>query len=532
MLNPKALPEEAIRLDKNASGSTNALGLAGTTNKVIGLTADTILLDLNGTRITGGGTPTLDSDLTTKSYVDTLAVGLSWKSPVKATTTADGTLATAFANGQTIDGFTLTTGDRILIKDQSAPAENGIYIVTAGAPTRATDFDAWSDVPNAAVFVEQGTANGDKGFVCTSDAGGTLNTTAITFTQFTATTAVGFATAAPGGSNIAGKVSVDTTRNAGAGSGLNIDAGGGNDGEIYINLAATSGLEITSNQLKVDNDPLRGVGIDATGVYVKKEAAGIGTGGLDFNGSGELKIDLGTASGLTLTVDGLELDPDNNRALATDNGTGQAYVIVHPAGANVGGVTYNGVSGGLQIDLGSDPGLELTADGLEAKVNASASMAKTANGLEVVVDPAGAITHNGSTGIEVNLETTNPTLKIASNELGVKLEAGDDSLVATADGLKASLTKTTFHEIGVGSSSGWTTGDLDMTIDTLAAGYTGTAYIHLQVVGGPVFRPGTGAGQVNYSSTSATNIRIVNAHTYGLAVGDFIAITYTAKAVA
>lgn len=89
-------------------------------------------------------------------------------------------------NGDTIDGVTLATGDRILIKNQAAPAENGIYTVNAsGAPTRALDMDAWAEVPGAYVFVEEGTTLADTGWVCTSNAGGTLNTTAITFVQFT-----------------------------------------------------------------------------------------------------------------------------------------------------------------------------------------------------------------------------------------------------------------------------------------------------------------------------------------------------------
>jgi len=121
----------------------------------------------------------------TKTEVDTLVQGLDPKASVKAATIIAGTLATSFANASAIDGITLATGDRILIKNQAAPAENGIYTVNAsGTPTRATDMDNWLEVPNAYVFVEQGT-NADIGFVCTSDQGGTLGTTPITWVQFT-----------------------------------------------------------------------------------------------------------------------------------------------------------------------------------------------------------------------------------------------------------------------------------------------------------------------------------------------------------
>ena len=104
------------------------------------------------------------------------------KDSVVCATTANGTLATAFENGDTVDGIVLATGNRILIKNQSAPAENGIYTVNAsGAPTRATDFDVWTEIVGAFVTVESGTVNAGTQWLCNVVSGGTLNTTAITF---------------------------------------------------------------------------------------------------------------------------------------------------------------------------------------------------------------------------------------------------------------------------------------------------------------------------------------------------------------
>lgn len=119
------------------------------------------------------------------SYVDTLVAGLDMKASVRVATTGNVNLANALENGDTIDGVALATGDRVLVKSQSAPAENGIYIVPAsGAAARATDADAWAELPGAFVAVEEGTANADTVWLCTANAGGTLNTTAVTFTQF------------------------------------------------------------------------------------------------------------------------------------------------------------------------------------------------------------------------------------------------------------------------------------------------------------------------------------------------------------
>ena len=105
------------------------------------------------------------------------------KESVVAATTTIGDINTDFDNGTTIDGITIATGDRILIKNQSPyDEENGIYIVAAsGAPTRATDFDAWTEIVGAFVSVEAGTVNAGTQWLCNVVPGGTIDATAITF---------------------------------------------------------------------------------------------------------------------------------------------------------------------------------------------------------------------------------------------------------------------------------------------------------------------------------------------------------------
>jgi hypothetical protein len=120
-----------------------------------------------------------------QAAIDAAIAGLSWKAKVRAATTAAGTLATDFENGDSIDGVTLATGDRILIKNQASATENGIYVVAAsGAPTRSTDADSGAELVNASVYVSEGTANADKQFVCTTNATITIGSTNITFTEF------------------------------------------------------------------------------------------------------------------------------------------------------------------------------------------------------------------------------------------------------------------------------------------------------------------------------------------------------------
>ena len=149
-------------------------------------------LDANNNKITNVGTPTANGDVANKSYVDTAISNLNSlfdaKGSVRVATTTNGVLATAFANGQTIDGVTLATGNRVLLKNQSTQSENGIYTVNAsGAPTRATDMDVWTEVPGAFVAVEEGSTNADTIWLCTSNQGGTIGSTAVTFQQIPTT---------------------------------------------------------------------------------------------------------------------------------------------------------------------------------------------------------------------------------------------------------------------------------------------------------------------------------------------------------
>lgn len=145
----------------------------------------TATVSFNSQKISNLADGTATNDAVNLGQLQAAAAGLDVKPSVRVATTAAGTLATSFENGDTVDGIVLVTGDRILIKDQAAPADNGIRVVAAsGAPPRATDMDSWLEVPGAFVTVEEGTANADTVWLSTANAGGTLNTTAITFVQW------------------------------------------------------------------------------------------------------------------------------------------------------------------------------------------------------------------------------------------------------------------------------------------------------------------------------------------------------------
>lgn len=137
-------------------------------------------LDFGAFKGVNAAEPTAAAHLATKNYVDSVAQGLAPKESVRAATSANITLSGA----QTIDGVSVIAGDRVLVKNQSAASENGVYVAAAGAWSRATDADSEGDLRGASVFVEEGTANADTLWVMTTNAPITVGSTSLTWTQF------------------------------------------------------------------------------------------------------------------------------------------------------------------------------------------------------------------------------------------------------------------------------------------------------------------------------------------------------------
>lgn len=207
------------------------------TNRLDQMAAPTAAVSMNSQQITNLAAPTNANDAATKQYVDDTVAGISWKNEVRVATAAAGTLASSFANGSSVDGVTLVTGDRILIKDQATQTENGIYTVNAsGAPTRATDADSGADIAGAAVYVTNGTANQGTRWVCNVAGTITLGSTNISFVQFS------------GGINYT------------AGNGLSLT---GSD----FNVGAGTGISVAADSVSID-----------TAVVVRKYSTTIGDG--------------------------------------------------------------------------------------------------------------------------------------------------------------------------------------------------------------------------------------------------------------
>jgi hypothetical protein len=222
--NPQIAPGVITDVDVAAANKDGAVGTvsmrtlgAGAQQAMPGnrtldaVTAPAADLYLNNKKITSLADPVASTDGANKQYVDNAAQGLDAKGSVKAASTGNLTLS----GTQTVDGIALVANDRVLVKDQTTPAQNGIYIVAAGAWTRATDADAWTELPGAYVWAEQGTVNADTGWVCTSDQGGTLGTTNVTWTQFSGAAQINAG---------AGLTKTGNTVDVGAGAGISVAA--------------------------------------------------------------------------------------------------------------------------------------------------------------------------------------------------------------------------------------------------------------------------------------------------------------------
>lgn len=232
-------------------------------------------IDVNSQRILAVASPSTGTDAANKQYVDDNLAGLRWKAPVRAATTTNGTLTTAYANGSTIDGVTLATNDRILIKDQTTQTENGIYTVNAsGAPTRGTDADSTAELNAATVFVLSGTVNADKAYTQTTD-NPTIGSSNVVFVQFGGGAAY---TADETGIHLAStqfQLQLDGTTLSKSGSGVRIGSG-----------AAGAGITEASGVLAVN----AGTGIEVVSDAVRISTGAAGTG-LTGGGGSALAID-------------------------------------------------------------------------------------------------------------------------------------------------------------------------------------------------------------------------------------------------
>ena len=287
-------------------------------------------------------TPSANTDIANKYYVDSVAQGLGPKAACAVATTTDITLSGL----QSIDAYTTLAGDRVLVKNQGTSSQNGIYIASASAWTRSTDMDVWSEVPGAyTVILNGGQAN--TGWVCTATASGTIGVTAMPWVQFSGTSTYFAGTGLTLASNTfsitntgvtaasVGSASKTLTATVNAQGQLTALA----DTNIAISNSQVSGLGTMSTQ-NANAVAVTGGTINGTVIGGSTAAAVTGTTitATTFSGAG---------TGLTGTASGLSIG--GNAATATSAGSVTNSLTVNSGGA--GGVSPQTFNGGSAVTI-------------------------------------------------------------------------------------------------------------------------------------------------------------------------------------
>jgi hypothetical protein len=350
----------------NASNITTALGFTPV-NKA----GDTMTgaLNMGGNLISNVAAPVSGADAATKNYVDAATTGLSWKQATQCATTANITLSGL----QTLDTYTTIAGDRVLVKNQTTPSQNGIYIAAVGSWTRAADMNLSAEFPNATVYVSQGATLRDTGWTQIND-GITVDTSAVSFIQFSGS---GTYT---------------------AGTGLTLS---GNTFSISSPIPTTlggTGLTTTGTASQI-------LGVNVGGTALEYKTITGGTGVTITPSANTITI---ANSGVTSIVAGTGVSISGSTGAVTVNNTGVTSVnaTTSSAGLTIGGGPIT-TTGTLTFTLGND--LQ-TLSGFNTGTGIAVRTAAGAWSLRSLTGTANQIVITNSDGV-----TASPTFSLASN---------------------------------------------------------------------------------------------------------------------
>lgn len=314
------LDDASVSAMVDTLGGAAATGTGGLARRT---SAQLVTPDLGvatATSITVAADPSTALMLATKQYVDGIATNLGKRARVRAATTANITIATALNNGDTLDGVTLSTDDLVLVKDQAATEQNGVYVVGV-TPARFAEYDTYNEHPGALIAVAEGTAGADTIWLCTSNAGGTLDTTGIVFAQsgtsgalLAANNLSDLANATTARTNLgitaAAATVLDDTTVAAMVDTLGGAASSGTGGLARLTGPSFAGLTTTT--------------LTSTGNTILGDAAAdtlnVGNGGLVKDGSNNFGINMTPAS--TVALDVKEPDAATDLILGLTPGTG------------------------------------------------------------------------------------------------------------------------------------------------------------------------------------------------------------------
>ena len=348
------------------------------TNRLDQMAAPTGSVSLNSQTITNLADPVNTQDAATRGFVEATAQGLDVKDSCVAATTGNITIATALNNGDTIDGVTLSTNDRVLVKDQSTATQNGIYVV-GSSPSRAVDLAAGSDAAGMFTFIEQGTVNADNGFVCTSNKGSAVTgTNNLTFAQF-----------------------------SGAGQITTADGIQKSGNTISVDLKANGGLVIESSEIAVK--------LDASSIT---GTLAIGDGGTGATSASSARSNLGLVIGTDVEPHTDKLTELSTMAQTTANAladlTATEVQILDGATLTTTELNYvDGVTSAIQTQLNNKQPLDAELTELATMASATASALADLLQAEVQILDGATVTTAELNVMDGNTSATSTTLVTA-----------------------------------------------------------------------------------------------------------------------
>ena len=350
--------------------------------------------------------PSANTDIANKYYVDAVAQGLGPKAACAVGTTTNITLSGL----QTIDGYTTLAGDRVLVKNQTSSQFNGIYVASAFTWTRAVDMDVWSEVSGAyTVILNGGQAN--TGYVCTAAKTGTIDVTAMPWVQFSGTgtyfAGTGLTLASNTFSITNTGVTATTYGSASSVPVLAVNAQGqitsASSSTIAITNTQVSGLGTMSTQ-NANNVSISGGSITGTPI------SGSTVGGTTITASTQFS---GPATGLTGTAAGLSIG--GNAATATSATTAgsatTATTATNIAGGAAGSVPYQSALNTTTFLTAGSNGQVLTlASGLPSWATPTNGTVTSVSGTGTVsgISLSGTVTTSGNLTLGGTLDLSSP----------------------------------------------------------------------------------------------------------------------------
>ena len=339
--------------------------------------------------------PVSGNDVVNKTYLEFFAAGLSWKQPVLCATTANITLSGL----QTLDGVTVVAGDRVLVKNQSTASQNGIYLASATAWSRAPDADTWNDLISAICFVETGSTLSGSAWYCTAQPGGTIGTTAVNWSNFSVATTY---TAGTGLTLAGNQFSITNT-------GVTAAAYGSASKTLTATVNAQGQLTVLADtNIAIANTQVSGLGTMSTQAASGVAITGGTIDGVTIGGvtAGAVTATTFTGAGTGLTGTATSLSIGGNAATATS-----ATTATNIAGGATGSLPYQTSSSTTTLLAAGSNGQVLTlASGVPSWATPTTGTVTSVSGTGTVsgISLSGTVTSSGNLTLGGTLDLSAP----------------------------------------------------------------------------------------------------------------------------